>query len=83
MASVISVSVPDELGRRWKDSGKDISPSALFQTALETELDNTNKAMAYWSDRALTAEKKLKTITSVIAASDKDVKKFLLFESDR
>ena len=39
--------------------------------------------MAYWSDRALTAEKKLKTITSVIAASDKDVKKFLLFESDR
>jgi len=83
MASVISVSVPDELSRRWKQSGKDISPSALFQTALETNLDDTNKAMAYWSDRALTAEKKLKTIMSVIAASDKDVKKFLLFESDR
>ena len=83
MASVITGSVPDELGRSSKESGKDLSPSALFQTALETELDNTNKAMAYWSDRALTAEKKLKTITSVIAASDKDVKKFLLCESDR
>ena len=83
MASVISVSVPDELGRRWKDSGKDISPSALFQTALETELDNTNKAMAYWSDWALKAERKLKTIQGLIDANDKDVKKFLLFEEDR
>lgn len=83
MASVLSVSVPDELGRRWKDSGKDISPSALFQTALETELDNTNKAMAYWSDRALKAERKLKTIQGLIDANDKDVKKFLLFEEDR
>ena len=83
MASVISVSVPDELGRRWKDSGKDISPSALFQTALETELDNTNKAMAYWSDRALKAERKLKTNQGLIDANDKDVKKFLLFEEDR
>ena len=82
MASVISVSVPDELGRRWKDSGKDISPSALFQTALETELDNTNKAMAYWIDRALKAERKLKTIQGLIDANDKDVKKFLLFEED-
>ena len=83
MASVLSVSVPDELGRRWKDSGKDISPSALFQTALETELDNTNKAMAYWSDRALKAERKLKTIQGLIDANDKDVKKFLFFEEDR
>ena len=83
MASVLSVSVPDELGRRWKDSGKDISPSALFQTALETELDNTNKAMAYWSDRALKAERKLNTIQGLIDANDKDVKKFLLFEEDR
>ena len=83
MASVISVSVPDELGRRWKDSGKDISPSALFQTALETELDNTKNAMAYWSDRALKAERKLKTIQGLIDANDKDVKKFLLFEEDR
>ena len=83
MASVISVSVPDELFRRWKESGKEIGPSALFQTALETELDNTNKAMNYWSGRALSAEKKLKTIMNVINSSDKDVKKFLLFESDR
>ena len=83
MASVISVSVPDELSRRWKQSGKDISPSALFQTALETNLDDTNKAMAYWSDRALKAEKKLKMIEKLLLANDKDVKKFLLFENDR
>jgi len=83
MASVISVSVPDDLGRRWKESGKDISPSALFQTALETELDNTNRHLAYWSTRALNAEKKLKMISNLVVANDKDVKKFLLFESDR
>ena len=83
MASVISVSVPDDLAKRWKASGKDISPSALFQTALETELGSTNKAMAHWSDRALRAEKKLKTIMKVVSANDTDVKKFLLFESDR
>ncbi len=83
MASVISVSVPDELGRRWKESGRDISPSALFQTALETELDNTNRHLVYWSTRALNAEKKLKMIENLISANDKDVKKFLLFESDR
>jgi len=83
MASVISVSVPDELSRRWKQSGKDISPSALFQTALETQLDDTNKAMAFWSERALRAEKKLKMIEKLLLANDKDVKKFLLFENDR
>ena len=83
MASVISVSVPDELSRRWKESGKDISPSALFQTALETSLDDTNKAMSYWSKRALQAEKKLKMIANLLDASDTDVKKFLLFENDR
>jgi len=83
MASVISVSVPDELSRRWKQSGKDISPSALFQTALETNLDDTNKAMAFWSERALRAEKKLKMIEKLLLANDKDVKKFLLFENDR
>ena len=83
MASVISVSVPDELSRRWKESGKDISPSALFQTALETNLDDTNKAMSYWSKRALQAEKKLKKISNLLDASDTDVKKFLLFENDR
>ena len=83
MASVISVSVPDDLGRRWKESGRDISPSALFQTALETELDNTNRHLVYWSARALNAEKKLKMIENLIGANDKDVKKFLLFENDR
>ena len=83
MASVLSVSVPDELSRRWKQSGKDISPSALFQTALETNLDDTNKAMSYWSKRALQAEKKLKMISNLLDASDMDVKKFLLFENDR
>ena len=83
MASVISVSVPDELSRRWKESGKDISPSALFQTALETQLDDTNKAMVFWSERALRAEKKLKMIEKLLLANDKDVKKFLLFEEDR
>ena len=39
MAEVVSVSVPGELHKRWKASGKQISPSTLFQTALETELD--------------------------------------------
>jgi hypothetical protein len=37
----------------------------------------------YWSSRALNAEKKLKMIESLISADDKDVKKFLLFESER
>ena len=62
MAVVVSVSVPEHLHSRWKDSSLDISPSALFQTALETELDNTNRHLVYWSNRALTAEKKLKMI---------------------
>jgi hypothetical protein len=39
--------------------------------------------MAYWSDRALKAEKKLKMIANLLDASDTDVKKFLLFENDR
>ena len=60
MAVVVSVSVPENLHHRWKDSKIDISPSALFQTALETELDNTNRHLVYWSNRALNAEKKLK-----------------------
>ena len=56
---------------------------ALFQTALETELDNTNRHLVYWSNRALTAEKKLKMIENLLAADNKDVKKFLLFENER
>ena len=83
MAVVVSVSVPENLHTRWKDSSLDISPSALFQTALETELDNTNRHLAYWSSRALDAEKKLKMIENLLAADNKDVKKFLLFENER
>ena len=49
MAEVVSVSVPGELHKRWKSSGKQISPSTLFQTALETELDNTNRHLVYSS----------------------------------
>ena len=83
MAVVVSVSVPEHLHSRWKDSSLDISHSALFQTALETELDNTNRHLVYWSNRALTAEKKLKMIENLLAADNKDVKKFLLFENER
>ena len=83
MAVVVSVSVPEHLHSRWKDSALDISPSALFQPALETELDNTNRHLVYWSNRALTAEKKLKMIENLLAADNKDVKKFLLFENER
>ncbi len=78
MAQVVSVSVPDELFARWKDSGLDISPSSLFQTALETELGSTNQLLAYWSERALTAEKKLKTINKLIESPNQEVKRFLM-----
>jgi len=81
MAIVVSVSVPDALHEKWKASGLDISPSSLFQTALETELDKKNRHLVYWSERALAAEKKLKTIENLIKASDKEVKKFLMINS--
>jgi len=80
VAQVVSVSVPEELFARWKTSDLDISPSSLFQTALETELGRTNQHLAYWSNRALSAEKKLKTIMKLIEAPDKDVKRFLMFD---
>ena len=83
MAVVVSVSVPENLHERWKQSKLDISPSALFQTALETQLNETNAALSYWSARALAAEKKLKMIEKLLLANDKDVKKFLLYEDDR
>ena len=83
MAVVVSVSVPENLHHRWKESNLDISPSAFFQTALETQLNPTNAALAYWSDRALKAEKKLKLIENLLGANDKDVKKFLMFDDDR
>ena len=59
MAKVISVSVPDELYTRWEESDLDISPSSLFQTALETQLGAKNQLVMYWSERALDDEKKL------------------------
>ena len=80
MAVVLSVSVPEALHSRWKESELDISPSALFQSALETELSKTNQHLVYWSNRALTAEKKLKTIAQLIAATDKDVPRLLYFD---
>lgn len=80
MAIVVSVSVPDALHQRWKESELDLSPSSLFQTALETELNKTNQHLVYWSNRALQAEKKLKTILNLINASDREVKKFLIFD---
>tara|TARA_R100000742_G_C4274228_1_gene94128 strand:+ start:1550 stop:1807 length:258 start_codon:yes stop_codon:yes gene_type:complete len=83
MAVVISVSVPEKLHKRWKDSEIDISPSALFQTALETELDQTNRHLAYWSNRALSAEKRCEAANRILSAPDKQIKNFLLFESDR
>ena len=81
MAIVVSVSVPDALHLKWKESGLDLSPSTLFQTALETELNKTNRHLMHWSERALNAEKKLKTIANLINAPDKEVKKFLMIES--
>ena len=62
MAVVVSVSVPDDLNAKWKQSDLKISPSQIFQIALETQLDGKNKHLQHWSSRALAAEKKLKLI---------------------
>ena len=85
MAEVVSVSVPGELHKRWKQSDRasDISPSALFQSALETELENTNKLYKYWADRCLAAEKKLKLISNIIDANASDIKKLLLLQNEK
>ena len=82
MAVVVSVSVPDELNAKWKQSALKISPSQIFQIALETQLDGKNKHLQHWSSRALSAEKKLKLIQSMVKADDKEVKKFAWFEND-
>ena len=82
MAVVVSVSVPDELNAKWKQSDLKISPSQIFQIALETQLDGKNKHLQHWSSRALSAEKKLKLIQSMVSANDKEVKKFAWFEND-
>lgn len=83
MAKVLSVSIPEALWERWREADADISPSSLFQSALESELDKTNRHLVYWSSRALNAEKKLKLIGSLIGADEKEVKKFLLFNGDK
>jgi post-segregation antitoxin (ccd killing protein) len=83
MAEVVSVSVPENLHKRWKQSKLQISPSALFQTALETELDQTNRHLVYWSQRALNAEKKLQMIQSLIDANTSEIKKLLLLQNER
>ena len=80
MAVVLSVSIPDDMHSRWKTSGLDISPSAIFQNALESQLTETNQQLTYWSNRALSAEKKLKTIEKLLLANDKEIKKVLYFE---
>ena len=82
MAVVVSVSVPDDLNAKWKQSDLKISPSQIFQIALETQLDCKNKHLQHWSSRALAAEKKLKLIQSMVSANDKEVKKFAWFEND-
>ena len=82
MAVVVSVSVPDDLNAKWKQSDLKISPSQIFQIALETQLDGKNKHLQHWSSRALSAEKKLKLIQSMVRADDKEVKKFAWFEND-
>ena len=82
MAVVVSVSVPDELNAKWKNSDLKISPSQIFQIALETQLDGKNKHLQHWSSRALAAEKKLKLIQACASANDKEVKKFAWFEND-
>ena len=82
MAVVVSVSVPDDLNAKWKQSDLKISPSQIFQISLETQLDGKNKNLQHWSSRALAAEKKLKLIQSMVSANDKEVKKFAWFEND-
>mgnify|MGYP001227451440 CR=1 FL=1 len=66
MAQVVSVSVPDELFARWKQSDLSISPSSLFHMALETHLDSKSQYIHHWSLRALKAEKKLNIIKEFI-----------------
>tara|TARA_R100001015_G_C4530331_1_gene96929 strand:+ start:60 stop:311 length:252 start_codon:yes stop_codon:yes gene_type:complete len=83
MAVVVSVSVPDELKAKWDRSNLKISPSQIFQIALETQLDGKNKHLQHWSSRALAAERKLKHIIGVANAADKDIKKFEWFENDK
>ena len=56
----------------WK-SNASIAPRPLA-------LGRTNQHLAYWSDRALTAEKKIKAILKLIQSPDKEVKRLLMFD---
>ena len=78
MAVVVSVSVPDDLKKKWDRSNLKISPSQIFQIALETQLDGKNKHLQHWSSRALSAEKKLKLLEQVLGAKDIDIKSSLV-----
>ena len=80
MAKVISVSVPDELYARWEESDLDISPSSLFQTALETQLGAKNQLVLYRSNRALDDEKKLNTIKKILNNDGQTIIRFQMFE---
>ncbi|BCV00773.1 MAG: hypothetical protein CM15mV37_0170 [uncultured marine virus] len=39
---------------------------SFISNCLETELDNTNRHLVYWSQRALNAEKKLQMIQGLM-----------------
>ena len=80
MAKVISVSVPDELYARWEESDLNISPSSLFQTALETQLGAKNQLVLYWSERSLNDEKKLNTIKKILNNDGQTINRFQMFE---
>ena len=49
-------------------------------TSIETHLGRKGQLFAYWSNRALSAEKKLKTIMKIIEAPEKEIKRFLMFD---
>ena len=82
MAVVVSVSVPDDLKKKWDRSNLKISPSQIFQIALETQLDGKNKHLQHWSSRALSAEKKLKLLEQVLGEKEVDIKKFSYFQNE-
>lgn len=83
MSKVLSVSIPEALWERWREADIDVSPSSIFQSALETELDQSNRLLVYWSSRALNAEKKLSVISKLLKANEQEIKKILLFENER
>ena len=56
MAKVISVSVPDELYARWEESNLDISPSSLFQSALETQLAQQPRPQEHKTPQPITSQ---------------------------